>query len=139
MNKNWSRKSLKNAQAAVWLIGLGVLFLLDAFWPGILILVGISIIFNSLMPEEEEADETPSFDDEVKAPVEEVVEEEVFDEGLPDPIPPMDDGPLQVFAGDLPKECPACGGPIAENALAVKPAGPGKVMCPFCDTVIAVE
>ncbi len=32
----------KEISAAVWLIGLGVLFLTGSFWPGILVLVGVS-------------------------------------------------------------------------------------------------
>ena len=140
MNKKWSRQSLKNVQSAVWLIGLGILFLLDSFWPGILILVGISIILNSMMPEEE-VDVIPPLDGEVKTPVEEVVEvEEPVDEGTPDPIPPlMDEEPMQVFAADLPKECPACGGPVAENVEAVRSVGEGAVLCPFCDARIELE
>ncbi|MCD4672921.1 MAG: zinc ribbon domain-containing protein [Anaerolineaceae bacterium] len=134
MKKKWSRQSVKNAQAAVWLIGLGLLFLMDAFWPGILILIGISIIVQSLMPEPE--DSLEAFNDQIKPPDEgEIVPEE----GIFDPVPPPLEEPLQILASDLPVECPACGGPVAENAEVVKPAGKDAVFCPYCGTRIAAE
>lgn len=36
-------------QGAVWMIGLALLFAFDAFWPGILILVGLSMLAGSLV------------------------------------------------------------------------------------------
>ena len=138
MNKKWSRKSLKNVQSAMWLIGLGVLFLLDAFWPGILILIGLSMLIQSLMPEEEELP-APESRDEIKPDDSGEVEEVLpLDEGSPDPVPPPLE-PQQVTASDLPKECPACGGPVAENAEAVQSVGEGVVLCPFCDARIELE
>ena len=135
MNKKWSRKTLKNVQSAVWLIGLGILFLLDAFWPGILILIGLSMLVQSLMPEEEKTP-VPELHEEIKPDDTGDAEgESPLDEGIPDPVPP----PLQVLASDLPKECPACGGPVAENAQAVKSVGEGIVLCPFCDARIMME
>jgi len=35
-------KHKKAPLAAIWLIGLGILFLTELFWPGILVLIGIS-------------------------------------------------------------------------------------------------
>lgn len=35
-------------QGGVWLIGIGVLALLDAWWPGILILIGLSMLVGAL-------------------------------------------------------------------------------------------
>ncbi len=138
MKKKWSRKTLKNVQSGVWLIGLGILFLLDAFWPGILILIGLSMLVQSLMPEEEELPAQESHE-EIK-PDDTIEAEEVpsMDEGSPDPVPPPLE-PLQVMASDLPKECPACGGPVAENAQAVQSVGDGAVLCPFCDARIKLE
>jgi len=42
----------KNVIAAVWLIGLGILFLIGYIWPGILILIGITMIVNTTMRDE---------------------------------------------------------------------------------------
>jgi hypothetical protein len=36
-------------QSAVWLIGIAVLFAFDIFWPGILILIGISMVAGALV------------------------------------------------------------------------------------------
>ena len=50
----------KNVIAAVWLIGLGILFMIGYIWPGILILIGITMIVNATMREEPTV--TPPFD-----------------------------------------------------------------------------
>ncbi len=50
----------KNVIAAVWLIGLGILFMIGYIWPGILILIGITMIVNATMREEQTV--TPPFD-----------------------------------------------------------------------------
>ncbi|MHB0988849.1 MAG: hypothetical protein ACYC3P_09335 [Bellilinea sp.] len=42
----------KNVIAAVWLIGLGILFMIGYIWPGILILIGITMIVNTTMRDE---------------------------------------------------------------------------------------
>ena len=36
-------------QSAVWLIGIAILFILDIFWPGILILIGLSMLAGGLV------------------------------------------------------------------------------------------
>jgi predicted membrane protein len=36
-------------QSAVWLIGIAVLFTFDIFWPGILILIGLSMVAGALV------------------------------------------------------------------------------------------
>lgn len=36
-------------QGAVWMIGLAILFVTDQIWPGILILIGLSIIAGALV------------------------------------------------------------------------------------------
>jgi len=37
-------------QGFVWLVGLAILFATDRIWPGILILVGLSIVAGALVP-----------------------------------------------------------------------------------------
>ncbi len=41
-----NKQNADTISGGVFLIGLGVLFLLDWFWPGILILVGVSSFIN---------------------------------------------------------------------------------------------
>ena len=36
-------------QSAVWLIGIAALFTFDIFWPGILILIGLSMVAGALV------------------------------------------------------------------------------------------
>jgi len=131
MEKKWSRESLKNLRSAIWLIGLGVLFLFNLFWPGILILIGLSIIIEAVLPPAE--DDNLAVSSPVEAPVETPESQEIMPEdGLSDPVPPPLDEVLHLAADRLPKECPACGGPVRENASVVKTAGMGQVVCPFC-------
>jgi hypothetical protein len=40
--RSWSGPQLAPLIGAVWLIGLGILFLTKTFWPGILVLIGIT-------------------------------------------------------------------------------------------------
>ena len=44
-------------KAAVWLLGLGVIALFDLWWPGILILVGISILVETLFKDMDDDEE----------------------------------------------------------------------------------
>jgi hypothetical protein len=39
-----------NVIAFIWLIGLGILILLDFFWPGILVVIGISMVARRFYP-----------------------------------------------------------------------------------------
>lgn len=40
-------------QSCFWLVGLAILFATDIFWPGILILIGLSILLGALTHEQE--------------------------------------------------------------------------------------
>jgi hypothetical protein len=78
MEKKWSRESLKNLRSAIWLIGLGVLFLFNLFWPGILILIGLSIIIEAVLPPAE--DDNLAVSSPVEAPVETPEAQEIMPE-----------------------------------------------------------
>lgn len=134
MNQKWSRKSFKDFQTAYWLIGLGILFLLKAWWPGILILIGLDLVLQALLPAEEEALPPRA------APVHKPEVEEVVPPGdaLGDPVPPPIEVPFSVPAETLPVECPACGGPLRENAQAVQAVEAEKVVCPFCNARVSL-
>jgi len=46
-NKQWSKSTQrKDAGTIIFLIGLGILFLTNTFWPGILVLLGITSYYN---------------------------------------------------------------------------------------------
>jgi hypothetical protein len=140
--KPYRRRS--NINAAVWLIGLGILWLTDLWWPGILILVGISMLVQVMVgqgereeigtpvtapvspsePVQEPADH-PEPEDELWADEEDTAETPAF-------LHPVEEKNETL----LPAKCPTCGGPVAENAHKVTWMGARTAKCPFCDTVL---
>lgn len=116
------RKPWKNVHAAIWLIGLAIIALNDWWWPGILFLVGISLISQAMMqmlsPKEIERIEENE-DDEQKILSEE--NSEIFN------------SPSQQAAYSthrLPSECPKCGAPI--RGIEIRWTGPQSANCPYC-------
>ena len=110
-------------QAAFWLIGLAILAWQDWWWPGILVLIAISLIIQAILMRF-----SPQSFEQVEPPPEQVKQ--------PPSIPPQ---PLTTPAPEsihehrlelLPTECPKCGGPIRGHE--VKWTGPQSADCPFC-------
>jgi hypothetical protein len=114
-------------QSAVWLIGLGVLFLTGWWWPGILILVGLSMIAGALVrgsappAEAERLPEAPAAPPPATPPT-------PFTASAPEPVV------LQARAVApepvrLPDLCPYCSAP--PRTLPMRdPANP--YACPYC-------
>jgi hypothetical protein len=121
----------KSLQTGIWLIGLGILWMFDMWWPGILILIGASMMVRALVPEPEQPAKTIS-PTPAAAPVAEAapVEEAVKAARVEDPLPPA--GTPSMPVDRLPKICPACGGPVIENAHKVEWHNAGEAVCPFC-------
>lgn len=104
---------------AIWLIGLAILAWQGWWWPGILVLVAISVVIEALLRQYapqafEKAEQTAS--------------------PLP-PSSPLVQSPQALSESDhpfelLPSECPRCGGPIRGHE--VKWTGPRSADCPFC-------
>jgi hypothetical protein len=46
--KRGQKEALEGASGGIMLIGIGVLFLLDAFWPGILVVIGLASLPGSV-------------------------------------------------------------------------------------------
>ncbi|MBK9781654.1 MAG: hypothetical protein IPP55_16645 [Anaerolineales bacterium] len=111
----------KNLSGLIWLVGLAILFTTGDWWPGILILVGISIVFRSLFRDEQppERPAPPPFDPPPFAPP---------PPPAPRPAPPPAD---PVHRADLlPATCPNCGGPVRSNDL--KWTSSHSVACSYC-------
>lgn len=111
-------------QSAVWLIGLGILFLTGWWWPGILIVIGASMVVGALaqesaparaeQPAEHPAAPPPSPFDAAKS-------EAVVLRAEPAATKPV----------RLPDLCPSCGAP--PRSLPIRdPDNP--YACPYCGT-----
>jgi hypothetical protein len=110
----------RNLHFAVWLIGLAILAWRDWWWPGILILVAISVLLEALIMRiaphafVEEKQPTPTGTTSTEAPA------------SPSPTPPA----VEHQANLLPPICPRCGGPIRGHE--VKWTGAQSADCPYC-------
>jgi len=105
-----------------WLIGIAVIALNDWWWPGILVLVAVSMILRALLQHR-----TPSpLDDEQGA----------WQTNDPDMI-------LSTRKGDkhnpelLPSKCSKCGGPIREHE--VRWTRSRSAECPFCEAKLPMR
>ena len=110
-----------------WWIFLAIFLFRDQWWPGILVLIGLTIVFGSLFrdsaPQETQTPPAPAY------PI-----------PMPPPIPvKMTPAPVeQTHRSDLlPATCPQCGGPI--RSYEVKWTGKQSAACPYCDSNLAMK
>ena len=111
----------RNLHGAVWLIGLAILAWRGWWWPGILVLVAISMVIEAvLMQYAPQAFERPQAPMPPAPPA--------------PPVPPVPwSSPPQESAHPferLPSTCAKCGGPIRGHE--VKWTGPQSADCPYC-------
>lgn len=103
----------RNLHAAVWLIGLAVLFWKGWWWPGILVLVAISTVIEGVLmqfaPHAFEKEEQP-----LSQP----------------PAPTSAPAPAEHRFDLLPSICPNCGGPV--HGQDVKWTGAQSADCTYC-------
>jgi len=132
MSDNQPKKKLvgpwQSLHVVIWLIGIYILASRGWWWPGILVLVAISTLYEaflrSLVPQAY-IDEKPA------TPV-------TSGQGMTPP--PVATNPTPVSASNinehrldlLPQVCPACNGPIRGHE--VKWTGPQSANCPYCGT-----
>ncbi len=119
-------------QGAIWMIGIGFLMLWGDWWPGILILIGLSVILKSVFKESQSqtfGEAEPSI--EFSAPVEPAPP--VVEMPVPQPIPVS-----VVYRTDLlPANCPRCGGPIRSSE--VKWNSSRSAACPYCGSTLPMK
>ncbi len=119
----------RNLHAAVWVVGLAILALRDWWWPGILVLLAISLVLEAVLmqyaPQAYETIEPP-------APASPAA-------ATPAPPPPAAAMPAPPRAAPsasehrfdlLPTVCPKCGGPI--RGQEVRWTGSQSADCPYC-------
>jgi DNA-directed RNA polymerase subunit RPC12/RpoP len=120
--------------AMVWLIGLAVLALSGKWWPGILVLVAISILLEagvkrSGLQEAEEgpfpANEEPQVSGRSPAPVE---------ASIRSPYVSRAQGHRNEW---LPLSCPKCGAPT--RAADVQWTGDSSAACPYCGSNLPLK
>ena len=109
----------RNLHGAVWIIGLAILAWKDWWWPGILVLIAISMVLEAVLmlyaPQAFEKMEPPS----PPSPIAET----------PMPSSPAPSASEHLF-DLLPSVCAKCGGPIRGHE--VKWTGPQSADCPYC-------
>jgi hypothetical protein len=114
----------RNLHAAVWLIGLAILAWRGWWWPGILILVGLSMILEVLLkryaPQAFELEEPSMPSPQATTPP------VTSSPGVSSPVVPIPGHSVDL----LPTSCPKCGGPIRGHE--VKWNGPRSAECPYC-------
>jgi len=118
--------------AVIWLVGLAALAWSGRWWPGILLLIALSIITEALLkrlaPQAfQEVDEPP-----------ELRPEQPATPPTQHPLPPGPIGPESLGRdGWLPTTCPRCGGTTRAND--VRWTGPFSADCPFCGSNLPLK
>jgi hypothetical protein len=105
-----------------WLIGLAILFSSGHWWPGILVLIGLSMVFGSFFGEEKPSElqnQPPPY---YEAPV----------------MPPAPAPVEQIHRVDLlPLTCTHCGGPIRSHEVTWTSAH--SAACPYCGSNLQMK
>lgn len=109
----------REIQGAIWLIGLAILFWQNWFWPGILVIMAISAIFEAVVrlvikPE-------PIFSETASTGPADTAESPSTEQQTP--------------AIRLPSRCPNCGAPISEDVV-VWSQNYQHASCPYCKSNI---
>ncbi len=116
----------RNLHGAIWLIGLAILALRDWWWPGILVLVAISLLLEAVLmqvaPHAFETVEPPAPPAPVAKPVPPTTAAAVPPSAAPSPAAHR----YEL----LPAICPRCGGPT--RGQEVRWTGPQSADCPYC-------
>jgi hypothetical protein len=113
----------RSLHGVIWLVGLYILFTRGSFFPGILVLLAISAIYEGVLQRF-----VPDAYEE-QSPVE---------NGIATSVPTGPDlkmaqpAPLEHRIDLLPQVCPNCNGPIRGSE--VKWTGPQTADCPYCGT-----
>jgi DNA-directed RNA polymerase subunit RPC12/RpoP len=125
----------RRLHAVVWLLGLAILAWTGRWWPGILILVAISILLEAAV----KRNAPQEFENVQPSAVTE--KPEVFNAPqVPTEMsaPPPQASPVQVHRTEwLPLSCPRCGAPT--RAAEVRWAGDASAACPYCGSNLPLK
>jgi hypothetical protein len=113
----------RNLHVVIWLVGLYFLFTRGSFFPGILVLMAISAIYEGVLqrfvPDAYEEQSPIENSNATSVPFE------------PD-VHMAQRAPVEHRIELLPQVCPSCNGPIRGSE--VKWTGPQTADCPYCGT-----
>jgi hypothetical protein len=122
----------RKLHGAVWLIGLAIIAWQDWWWPGILVLVAISMVLEAALmqfaPQAFEKAETQTS----PPPSEGNPPTSPSPQPIPaSPLPTASTGPVIEHRLELlPSVCPKCGGPIRGHEVTW--TGQQSADCPYC-------
>lgn len=108
----------------IWIIGLVVLFYTGHWWPGIMILVGISMLLSAAWRESELPSPAPTLEERTRSSPPPVIT--ILPPASPAPESPTRAAPTAL----LPANCPRCGAPV--RATEVKWTGANSAACAYC-------
>lgn len=120
----------------VWLIGLVVIALTDSWWPGILILVVISVLLESAVKRGDQNDgdvEKPETVTDEKPEVSPASPPRVETVIPPRAVPSMETRKAEW----LPLNCPKCGAPT--RSADVRWTGDASAACPYCGSNLPMK
>jgi hypothetical protein len=127
--------------SGIWMIGLAVLFLTGFWWPGILVLVGLSMVLEWVFSEAAHSAPQPAMRPFTQPPA-----------APPAPAAPVAPAPVAAAAAtpipytqaarfhpmaELPSACPRCGGPV--RAQEVKWTGSRSAVCAYCGSNLPLK
>lgn len=133
--KHWRKTSgWRGLTGLIWPLGLAILFITGAWWPGILILVGLSMVADtvgrvafaatSAAEPETGCAHKPSF-----APPNQPGPPPVARSAVA-PVWPAEPPPATFDLRGLPNTCPQCGGPLSPKTT--RPVSANLAECPWC-------
>ncbi len=137
-HKKWKHKHhgpWGDVSGAIWLIGLGFLFLTGWWWPGILILVGLNMVLDGVF----RASTQPGFED-VEVPPASPAPAAQTSAPQPAPEPRAATQLNQVMERPfelLPHTCPRCGGPVRRDE--VKWSNARYASCAYCGSNLPLK
>lgn len=121
--------SWESIHAVLWLIGLAIIAWQGWWWPGILVLVALSVLFEAVIKKiAPDAFVIVKNEDENKS----------FEFTTPNPDPAVKATVQPVHSADLlPTNCPKCGAPT--RAHEINWTGAQSADCPFCGSNLPMK
>ncbi len=126
-NKEELSGGWESLHAVIWLLGLAVIAWQGWWWPGILVLVAISILFEAFVKKIAPGSVRTVTGEENTVTAPEVT-----------PVPAIKPVETSQHRTDLlPTTCPKCGGPTRGHEVIW--TGPQSADCPFCGTNLPMK